>query len=168
MIVTKLPKLALILTVVVLLAACESRTSGSLGYVEPDTPDAQPCGEGCPEGQTCVPNLDEGGVAEFICLDNTVAYCAPCSDDLDCYDDRLVNINPVCVPSPDGSGSFCATPCSSDDACPTGAHCELFSDGSSACLPDDGTCGCSDWAIERGAITECSIKKRGRQLCGRA
>ena len=102
----KLPKLAFLLGLVAMLAACESRTSGSLGYVEPDTPDAQPCGEGCPEGQTCVPNLDEDGVAQFICLENAVAYCAPCSTDDDCLDDRLLNIVPTCVASPDGSGSF--------------------------------------------------------------
>ena len=171
MMLTILAKRVLILTIVVLMAACESRTSGSLGYVEPDTPDAQPCGEGCPEGQTCVPNLDVDGVAEFICLDNAVAYCAPCSNDDDCYDDRLLNINPVCVPSLDGSGSYCATPCSTDNECPSGAHCELFSDGSSACLPDDGGCECSEWATERGAITECSISNAegscsGERSCG--
>ena len=131
----KLPKLAFLLGLVTMLAACESRTSGSLGYVEPDTPDAQPCGEGCPKVKRVYPILMRMGSLSLSVLrtpSRIVRRAAPMMTA-----SMIASlISCLRVASPDGSGSFCATPCVADDECPLGGHCELFGDGTSACLPD--------------------------------
>ncbi|MEC9073181.1 MAG: putative metal-binding motif-containing protein, partial [Myxococcota bacterium] len=54
-------------------------------------------------------------------------------------------------------GSFCATPCSLEGACPDGGICQPV-DGAEVCVPEEGECTCSSRAILDGASTTCALE----------
>ena len=138
------------------LAGCETRHVGSLSPVETPVPDAQPCGEGCPDGTVCVPVINDDGEPIFSCIDVHLRYCSPCLEDNDCIDAYMPEAGSLCVGWEDGSGSFCATDCSQHADCPDGAYCKVREDGRAVCMPEGGECSCSQWAIDNEARTRCS------------
>ena len=135
--------------------ACSDRSVG--GGLGAATPEAQPCGDGCPQGTTCAPIIAEDGTPTFACVDVHLRYCAPCLEDTDCIDPYMPDAGSVCVSWEDGSGSFCATDCSTHSDCPEGAYCNVREDGRAVCMPESGECACSEWAIENEAVTSCSL-----------
>ncbi len=68
------------------------------------------------------------------------AYCAPCVADLDCPPDK--GRPQHCVPTADGSASFCSPECTSNSTCNNEAACSpLGSDPTiKTCYPRAGTC----------------------------
>ena len=57
------------------LAGCgQGRTVDGLA---PSVPDAEPCGDGCPAGTSCVPGIDEDGNPSFLCIDvHNLFFCS--------------------------------------------------------------------------------------------
>ena len=115
----------------------------------------QPCGEGCPDGYSCVPVFDDPQNPVFECIDDHQRYCAPCVSDEDCLHPWLADAGHRCVEVDGGAGSFCATACKEHADCPMGAYCSTMDDGRSICLPENETCECTDWALENGSYTTC-------------
>ncbi|MEC9465455.1 MAG: hypothetical protein VX834_06710, partial [Myxococcota bacterium] len=99
--------------------------SRSVDGLAPSVPDAEPCGDGCPAGTSCVPGIDEDGNPSFLCIDVHNRYCAPCLEDADCIDPLQPDARSVCLTQDDGSGSFCATDCTTHTDCPEGAYCSI-------------------------------------------
>ncbi|MBT6491118.1 MAG: hypothetical protein HOK97_15210, partial [Deltaproteobacteria bacterium] len=66
------------------LAACGE--SKGLGTSDFPTPEAEPCGDGCEDGFSCVPGIDENGDPAFLCINVHIRFCAPCMEDADCID----------------------------------------------------------------------------------
>ena len=162
-------KLAFLLGLVTMLAACESRTSGSLGYVEPDTPDAQPCGEGCPKVKRVYPILMRMGSLSLSVLrtpSRIVRRAAPMmtasmiASLISCLLVWLVRMG----------AALCATPCVADDECPL-AGIVSYSAMEQAHVYRILAAVVLQRATERGAITECSISNAegscsGERSCG--
>ena len=138
-------------------SGCGGKHAGTnLSETEVTTPDAQPCGDGCPEGTTCVPTVDEDGNPVFKCIDVHIRLCAPCLEDADCNDSLMPDTHSICRPQQDGSGSFCATDCSKHSDCAADDYCS-GNDGCVACgahmyrlkASDEGCVRCTqkDWTL---------------------
>lgn len=65
------------------------------------------------------------------------SYCSSCVVDLDCAPRGARKGK--CTTDEAGK-NFCSYACSTDTECPQDARCAQFSDGSSACMPNAGTC----------------------------
>ena len=147
-----------LLVAILWLEGCGDRTVGDgLERVAPAAPAAKPCGDDCPDGTTCAPIVDEDGSLSFDCVDVHQRYCTPCFADDDCVDRWMPDAKSACISSDDGSGSFCATDCSTHRDCPSGSFCDKLEDGRALCRPESGVCECSAWAIENNASTSCSV-----------
>lgn len=121
--------------------------------------------------QTCSGDNDCGGVGKCVvgteggdgvCLLPSDFLCAPCRADADC---RRAGGTGKCL-SFGSNGSFCGETCSGDGDCP-----EEFGCVQGQCVPDSGTCGCSDIALELGASTNCTLSNSfgtctGERFCG--
>jgi hypothetical protein len=143
---------------------CSDRVAG-LGAATPVS-EAVPCGGDCPDGTTCAPIVDDNGELIFQCVDVHLRYCAPCLEDNDCIDDWMPNAGSVCVTYSDGSGSYCATDCSEHSDCPEESYCFVRpEDGRAVCMPDNGLCDCTEWAIDNEATTSCSVTN-AQGTCG--
>jgi hypothetical protein len=75
------------------------------------------------------------GQTNTVCLKRN--YCAPCTVDFDCptFDNKPQH----CLPSRDGTASFCAPECASSDNCNLEASC-VDVGGYKACYPRAGAC----------------------------
>lgn len=100
-----------------------------------------PCEDDCPDGWTCAARQDGAGESVRLCVPDSDAFCAPCTDDIDCG-------SPSARCNEGADGSFCATSCATSGLCPPGATCETGSaDGAplAVCVPLAGACtGCVD------------------------
>ncbi len=87
-----------------------------------------------------------------------VSLCAPCTSDTDCHPDGD-SAGALCVAGPGEAGSFCGAACVQHSDCPDGFLCEEMTAASGGlalqCVPTDGECACSAWAIEVEAWTGC-------------
>ena len=147
------------------LAACGQ--SKGLGNTEFPTPEAEPCGEGCDEGFSCVPGIDENGDPAFLCVNVHIRFCAPCMEDSDCIDPLMPDAQSVCMASENGQGSFCATDCAEHADCPEGAYCGTIEEGDrNVCLSEAGECECSTWAIENAGVTQCATSNTHGSCAG--
>lgn len=116
----------------------------------------------CTGGATCViPPGDTDGV----CLVEIDLLCAPCKTNNDC---QRAGGDATCVPlGVNGSeGSFCATSCDEENPCFDGYSCTA-----GYCVPDSGTCECSEVASAIAASTECRNTNGlgscvGERICG--
>jgi hypothetical protein len=117
------------------------------------------CGEECPMGYDCR-YLEVPGQYDpfFVCMPHNIGLCRPCQADDECAysaepDARCISFG--------NDGSFCATGCYNQSACPDGYQCKGVANSSGEttkqCVPESGSCGCSPRAIATGASTVCHV-----------
>lgn len=128
---------------------------------------ALPCAGGCAAGTVCKTSGDVSW-----CAPVGVRQCAPCIAKSQCSGPG--GADALCVPTGLG-GSFCAAACSGNSDCPAGNSCQLLAAAAfaSVCVPDAGieSCGCSEWATDSGASTNCTAfvgttRCTGTRSCG--
>jgi hypothetical protein len=132
---------------------------------------APPCwaGEACPEDWECKGIVGTGGDMVFVCLPTLVRLCRPCAYHEDCRNPGVPSKD-ACV-SFGAEGSFCGLDCSEYGTCPAGYGCEDAQDPADRtatlkqCVPEDGTCECSAYAIENGFKTACYKAGAGGGVC---
>ena len=121
---------------------------------------AQLCTETCPQGLACKDISGGKGDQVFACVLTLIALCAPCMDDQICGQNGVPGL---CLDY-GAEGRFCGGPCKADDECPTDYECVeatgVAGTSSKQCkLKADApnpVCGCSEWATNQGAKTECN------------
>jgi len=130
-----------------------------------DTADGKICTQGCieqtdcPEGWACRQVLNTVGDPIFICIPVGISICRPCNENADCT--TGITSSPDRCVSFGATGKFCGTACGSDEDpdCLEGYSCQDVSivggDSSKQCVPDDGTCECSEYSIQEAAYTDC-------------
>ncbi len=115
------------------------------------------CLDSCPPGWSCRP-LVKGDIT-YLCLPRWTHLCDPCSNSSDCSDSDS-DSGHYCLDW-GGEGRFCGGECASDGVCPTGYHCKDVPVGDGVtnkqCVPESGTCECSNLAQELGLSTVCSV-----------
>ncbi len=121
---------------------------------------AATCVDSCPAGYACLPLEKTDDDTRSVCLYVHARSCRPCKNHGDCLPAHFAATETRCVATPEGRGSFCATPCDADEECPEGAACEEVAVGDellNLCRPVEGECGCSQRAIADGASTACTV-----------
>ena len=125
---------------------CRRNSDCSTGYCVPG-PDGlictRPCLDECDAAgdvpMECVPVVGAGADATRVCLPVGAGLCAPCLDDLNC-------VEGACVQTSDGG--VCGLHCETSDDCPAFTTCFTSFEGvelaSPQCLPETGTCSCSE------------------------
>ncbi len=121
---------------------------------------AQLCTDTCPQGLACKDISGGKGDTVFACVSELVALCAPCMDDQLCQQN---GVKGLCLDYGD-DGRFCGGPCKADTDCPKDYECaeEAGVSGTKAkqCKlkkdAPDPVCGCSEWATNKGAKTQCT------------
>ena len=142
-------------------APCEGDDDCLSGYCLPTLEGnacSKACEEECPAGFACLP-LETGADTTFLCMDEHLTYCYPCAGDSDCGHPLASGLNGRCVVGESWEGSFCASPCHSDDECPSESVCqavEVDGESSNLCVPIEGACPCYPRAVEDAATTPCS------------
>ena len=137
--------------------ACDDDSACDIGVCLDFSDATRACAVPCDEG-TCEAGLSCESVAgNEICVEPTVALCAPCVANGDCQ--ALGAADAACVDSGAG-GAFCGVACAADADCPDGYACEdgLDIEGGDVkqCVPAEGAaCECSPFAIAVGAKTAC-------------
>lgn len=128
------------------------------------------CIENCPfPGWQCSGVTDSQGNPSFICLDQTVNLCNPCSQNKDC-NSGATNAPNLCL-NRGAEGNFCGMNCGQGGtSCPPGYECADVESGSSVstfqCIPQDaGQCDCNGWGVEEGVSTTCDIVVDGVGTC---
>lgn len=116
------------------------------------------CDSACPPGWSCQQLTVPGADPVFLCLDDAVNLCRPCSADIECRSGSG-DPNARCVELSPAEGSFCGVDCA-QRACPIGYTCVGLTDPVSGvdyeqCLPDAGACDCNGLAVLDGAQTGC-------------
>ena len=106
---------------------------------------SESCIDECPLGWTCQAVETSPGETVSACVSDVSHLCLPCIDDEDCSG-RCVDYGE--------EGSFCGASCV--DVCPTGYTCAQQSDDSRQCVPTEGVCGCTDYAISMELATGCA------------
>ncbi len=124
---------------------------------------AEPCNTTCTNGNRCASVADGFN----ICIPPFAVLCSPCRTNTDCAEvgSRCIDFG--------FDGSFCGAPCGDGDTCPTDYTCYTLGSGDDAtkqCLPDAGSCDCSEVAISLGAATTCFVEGAsdcdGERSCG--
>ena len=116
------------------------------------------CLEECPAGWQC--GLHEPSLPDqvYICIPGSVSLCRPCMGAADCKVNG-VDAGDACVDH-GPEGSFCGSPCLTDEDCPDGFACQDSADHRGqpvqACVPVQGECECAPWFLE--AQTLCSVE----------
>ncbi len=121
----------------------------------------QACLEDCPSGWTCSVLVGTCPDCAQVCIPRDVTLCSPCQTNADCRNPYFAEgVGARCLVHGD-AGAFCGIGCAVDEDCPAGYGCQLSAgiDGSSSlqCVPDDGVCACTAFAVDQGAVTTCSI-----------
>ena len=110
------------------------------------------CLDSCPPGWSCRP-LIKGDIT-YLCLPRWTHLCDPCATNSDCSDGNS-DSGHYCLDW-GGEGRFCGGECA-DGVCPSGYVCKDVPVGNGAtdkqCVPESGTCECSDSAKELGLST---------------
>jgi hypothetical protein len=147
------------------LCPCDQNTDCESGFCL-QTPDGKVCSrtciEECPAGWTCKILIGTCPDCQFACIPKFLNLCRPCNTNAEC-ENLYGTEGERCVIHGD-AGQFCGVGCSADDSgatCPPGYHCELAATVSGTsnlqCIPDDGVCTCSNYAVEVGATTSCNV-----------
>jgi uncharacterized repeat protein (TIGR02543 family) len=120
------------------------------------------CYDACPEGWSCTPVQLPGTDPVFLCVQEHLNLCRPCTADAQCQTGPASSTADRCVVQADLAGSFCGTDCTSDADCPATFACRearALENGANVrqCLPADpaASCGCSARAVDEGAWTRC-------------
>jgi hypothetical protein len=112
------------------------------------------CSADCPELFSCQ-SVSTGGDPVYICIYDHLQACRPCDSPADCVHPMTSSAAACIEGATSADGAFCATPCGGEGACPPGLLCEEI-EGESVCLPEGGTCTCSNSAITEQASTSCA------------
>ncbi len=124
---------------------------------------ASTCTGECGTGLVCK-NADARKPAPVsICVPPSATLCEPCKDDADCG-----GFGDLCLPIGNDSGTSCTLDCSETQRCPQGFSCQLVRDENgrelpAQCIPDSGTCTCSD--ANAGAKRLCQKTTPGVGSC---
>jgi|GEM_PF-821249 len=152
---------------------CASAEDCNSGWCVPSA-EGQVCSKTCVEecpfpGWECVGVTDDNGNPSFVCLDQTVNLCNPCSQNKDC-NSSATNAPNLCVDMGD-AGNFCGMNCGQDGtACPPGYACTEIDGAPSVsrfqCLPAEGAmCSCNAWGQAQNAATTCNVVVEGVGAC---
>ncbi len=114
------------------------------------------CTGECPAGLRCGLDLATGSTSVPYCLPLPSDLCKPCELDTDCS-------GGACVPLSASKESLCGVTCGPGGTCPTGFVCQSFLAGE-VCVPQLGTCTCSDAMVDQGWACEVSNPKVGKCL----
>ncbi len=105
-----------------------------------------------------------------ICLHRWASECAPCNSDAACP--VAGDPNAACVDPTGGNGdngNFCAPSCTQTADCPPNRGCEerpnLAGVKAKYCVPPDGQCICSPYAVSLSAATSCTTAATGIGIC---
>jgi hypothetical protein len=93
--------------------------------------------------ETCDPGFYP--LNDHQCVPAQAVQCKPCQDDGDCYFATCVQL---------ADGSYCLNACDADP-CNEGSHCEAMAGFGDVCVPDSGTCECTE--ENAGATKGCSL-----------
>lgn len=122
------------------------------------------CRNDCPADFECKAVQDHSGQPVFRCVPRFLNFCRPCRTDLDCRVGAYPMGGLVCLPWGGEVGSYCLPGCVKHEDCPSGAQClppPVDMGERQFCVPVEGECGCSPFAIESGASTDCSLMTHG-------
>ena len=141
-------------------APCTSNDECASGYCV-DSPQGyictKTCLDTCPSGYKCKSVQGLGSDIAFICIADVLRLCQPCQIDPQCPGGR-------CLPITE-QGTWCSTTCSTapgaEVACPSQYSCKKLKDPKGgaemeACVPDAGTCECSEGS--KGRVKPCETK----------
>jgi len=129
------------------------------------------CVEECPAGWSCTQVTGQGRDVTFVCVSSFRMLCRPCTSDADCA--GSTGQEDVCVDF-GTEGRFCGAACGAGSPCPDGYVCKTVADTSGVesqqCAPQDGTCECSQTAVDLALHTECSVVNdfgtcTGKRVC---
>jgi uncharacterized repeat protein (TIGR02543 family) len=131
------------------------------------------CFDACPDGWSCTPVQLPGTDPTFMCVQQHLNLCRPCTTDAQCQTGPASSSGDRCVLHGDLSGSFCGSACEEDAGCPEGYACRearALENGATVrqCMPADpgASCGCSARATAEGAFTRCSYGDcQGTRTC---
>jgi hypothetical protein len=124
----------------------------------------------CPFDWFCASLPGESGT---VCVPTAFNLCRPCKENSDCLSNG-VDVGDRCIPM-GGAGNFCGMDCENGSLCPDGYGCHGMVDvkgfPSDQCIKTDGSCTCSQAAINAGAFTSCYRqnlfgKCLGERFCG--
>jgi hypothetical protein len=121
------------------------------------------CEDECPDGWVCK-GIQATDVV-FICVPRFATLCDPCTKHGDCTGNFTAEGNYCADLGSTAAGSvgkFCGGSCENAAVvCPTGYSCqEILVEGvaKKQCLPDSGSCQCSEWAKHESKSTTCTVK----------
>ena len=115
------------------------------------------CVDSCSAGWTCKLISNDATDVTYICVPIHATLCDPCHKHSDCSS-QLTGEGNFCIDQ-GAEGKFCGGTCEFVD-CPSGYSCENVDiDGVTRkqCLPADGVCECSQWAMEHNLTTVCEL-----------
>ena len=111
----------------------------------------------CPQGWDCIQDLSAVPDIQYVCMPTQLTLCAPCVEHSDCTPTGF-ETGAKCLDF-GATGRFCGAACSDDEDCQDGFQCLVHDlpGGNQAeqCVPGDGQCACSPYAIALGAWTWC-------------
>ncbi|MBM4395162.1 MAG: thrombospondin type 3 repeat-containing protein [Deltaproteobacteria bacterium] len=125
------------------------------------------CLDSCPKGWSCELFQPTGSDPGYFCLQSSTNLCRPCNTDGECTSEAGSQ-GSRCVKFGDEQGSFCQVPCKAEGDCPDGYECrdhQLREGTFRLCAPLSGECGCSPYAIQLGATTNCYKVFAGGGAC---
>jgi hypothetical protein len=126
------------------------------------------CGdEPCPEGWSC-DQITQGGETAFICVAKDLYLCRPCHGDTDCNHPGAAAKSFCAAPAEIG---LCTRACAEGDPCPAGYTCEVPEDGAigfDICVPEGGTCACTQPFVDAHASRGCRQQNQFGTCLGEA
>jgi hypothetical protein len=114
------------------------------------------CTEECLEGFECAFWETASPDPLYLCKSLFPSLCLPCSHSADC-----LSAGDRCLVRPDGSGSFCGSPCESTHDCEDAGSYKCVAmattegDEVSQCAPAASECSCTDYAVSEALGTPC-------------
>jgi len=121
---------------------------------------SQTCVEECPFGWKCVLHTPSLPDQLYVCAAPLVSLCRPCLANDDCHVNG-VDTGEKCADL-GAAGFFCGAACKLAEDCPDGLTCKDGEDVTGAsvlqCVPEQGECSCSKWAVDAGAATSCFVE----------
>jgi len=127
------------------------------------------CQQECPFGWACLLHKPSLPDEVFVCAPVFSNLCRPCTTNADCMTSG-VDAGDACLPmAPDGKESYCGGDCANIE-CPGGYSCAESQDVTGVsrkqCVPDDGTCDCSEWFLDEPTASPCVVANEFGECAG--